>query len=142
MGCSMSGKENLRGRISSRIARSKRLVFMREDFEDLGASYSQVGRILRKLVDDGKLIRIGYGLYARSKVSSVTGNIVTDGPLPWLAKEFLARRGIDVVPTQADIDYSSRRSTQVPTGRTIGVRSRVTRRISFNGSSIAYELRP
>ena len=138
----MTLMNTLESRMSYRIARKRQRVFLREDFADLGRGYRQISRVLEKFVKGGKLAKIGYGLYVRTKVSSVSGNVITDGPLPWLAKEFLARRGIEVVPTKAEIAYNGGESTQVPTGRTIGVRSDVTRRIGYDGAWITYEKRP
>ena len=138
----MTLKNTLEARMSYRIAKSKRRVFLREDFADLGRCYRQVSRVLGKFVKEDRLIKLGYGMYARSKISRVTGNVVTDAPLPWLAKEYLARRGIEVVSTKAETDLVSGKSTQVPTGRTIGVRGRISRKISFNGMSVSYEQHP
>ena len=49
-------------RIQSRLNRSKRYVFTRDDFRDI-AGYDQVGRALRTLVNEGKLMKVGYGVY-------------------------------------------------------------------------------
>jgi hypothetical protein len=57
----MNKYETLGYKISARIARKKDIVFLREDFADLGG-YDQVGRILKNLVRDGKIIKIGYGV--------------------------------------------------------------------------------
>lgn len=138
----MTCKNTLESRMSYRIARKAQRVFLREDFTDLGRGYRQIGRVLQKFVKEGKLVSIGYGLYARTRLSSVTGNVITDGPLPWLAKEFLDRRNIKVVPASAEVAYNSGASTQVPTGRAIGVRSRISRRIGFGGAFISYEKHP
>ncbi len=129
-------------RVISRIKRSKSSVFVRRDFMDI-ASYAQVGRILRKLIDKGILINLGYGAYARSKQSSVTGAIVTDKPLPEIAKELLNKLGVKIAPSQAEKAYNSGESTQVPTGRVIGVQGRtLTRRIGYNGMYISFEKVP
>jgi len=53
-------------KVKMRINRSKRFVFSRADFTDI-AGYDQVGRELKKLVDAGNLLRIGYGLYTKAK---------------------------------------------------------------------------
>lgn len=45
-------------RIQSRLNRSKRYVFTRDDFRDI-AGYDQVGRALRTLVNEGKLMNYG-----------------------------------------------------------------------------------
>ena len=53
-------------KVTARINRSKRYVFARTDFTDI-AGYDQVGRVLKKLVDAGDLMRIGYGLYTKAR---------------------------------------------------------------------------
>ena len=65
-------RKPLEKRIAERITRKKDDVFLRRDFEDLGG-YDQVGRALRRLTAKGRLVRIGYGLYARAVPSPLTG---------------------------------------------------------------------
>ncbi|RPD39445.1 DUF6088 family protein [Chitinophaga barathri] len=134
----MKHNGTIEGRIATRMARMKSPVLLREDFEDLGG-YDQVGRALLALIRKGKLIRIGYGLYAKTKVSSLTGKILPVESLPDLAKKALSRLGVKVVQTKAEKDYTEGRSTQVPTGRMIGIRGRVYRKISYNGTRIYYD---
>lgn len=111
---------------------------MREDFIDLGG-YDQVGRALLRLTRKGVIIKIGYGLYAKAKISSLTGEPMLIEPLPILAKEAMKRLGIKVSPTKAELDYQAGKTTQVPTGRLIGVKGRVNRKIGYKGASIYYE---
>ena len=127
--------------MATRIARRQSPVLLREDFDDLGG-YDQVGRALLTLTKKGKLIKIGYGLYARARTSSLTGNTVPVEPLPTLAKKALDRLGAAPGPSRAAIDYQQGRSTQVPTGRLISVTKRISRKIGYNNISIAYERRP
>lgn len=131
-------KNTLESRISYRIRRSKSHVFLRKDFADIGG-YDQVGRILRLLVDKGMLINIGYGAYARTRTSSVTGKSIPEKPLPELAIEFLKKLGVKTHPSKAEVDYNNGESTQVPTGRVIGVQGRVVRKLEYNGVQVAYE---
>lgn len=131
-------KETLEGKISYRVKRSGDAVFVRDDFSDLGG-YDQVGRILRQLVKDGLLLSLGYGIYARARKSSVTGNVIPEKSLPELSEDALKKLGVKVVPTRAERAYNEGLSTQVPTGRVIGVKGRVSRKISYNGTSIAFE---
>lgn len=125
-------------RILARISRMRSSVVLREDFIDLGG-YDQVGRVLRQLALKGKIIKIGYGLYAKTKVSSLTGEVLPIQALPTLAKEALKRLGVEINPTKAELDYQSGRSTQIPTGRLIGVKKRISRKIGYKGASINYE---
>jgi hypothetical protein len=130
----------LEGKIATRIARKQSPVLLRKDFEDLGG-YDQVGRALLALTKKGKLIRIGYGLYAKAKQSSLTGNTVPVEPLPTLAQTALIRLGAEPKASQAATDYQEGRSTQVPTGRLISVNGRINRKIGYNNMAISYERR-
>jgi hypothetical protein len=130
--------ETLQYKVSARIARKKEAVFVREDFEDLGG-YDQIGRILRQLASAGKLLKIGYGLYAKAKISPLTGAVVPVLPLPSLAKEAIERLGLQTFPSYYEKEYNAGRSTQVPTGRRIAVKGRISRKIGYNGAYISYE---
>lgn len=126
-------------KVSARLARKKAYrVFVREDFEDLGG-YDQIGRVLRGLARDGKLVKIGYGLYAKTKKSALTGETVPVAPLPILAREALNRLGVEFSASALERDYNAGRTTQVPTGRQIAVRGRISRKIGYGGAAISYE---
>ncbi|MRG47661.1 hypothetical protein GFS24_21235 [Chitinophaga sp. SYP-B3965] len=134
----MKYSSTIEGRIAARVARKKSPVLLREDFNDLGG-YDQVGRALKNLVSKGKLVRFGYGLYAKTRISSLNGKILPAEPLPNLAKRALKRLGVQTFQTRAEKDYAAGRTTQVPTGRMIGVSNRVTRKIGYKDSTIFYE---
>ncbi len=137
----MNKYAKLSDRIATRINRKKQSVFLRQDFADLGG-YDQVGRILREFARAGKLVKIGYGLYAKAKTSALTGEIVPVAPLPMLAKEALARLGVEIAPSRLEKDYNAGNTQQVPTGRLIAVKGRVSRKIAYAGASISYEPAP
>lgn len=130
--------KTLESRILARIVRKKVSILLRKDFLDLGG-YDQVGRALKHLADNGKLVRIGYGLYSKARISSLTGETIPTASLPTLAKEALQRLGVKIMPSQAELAYNEGRSTQIPTGRLITVKSRVNRKISFKDTTIKYE---
>lgn len=134
----MAAKGTLKNKIANRIKRKAGSVFLRKDFADLGG-YDQVGRALRQLVQSQFLLNIGYGLYARTRTSTVTGNIVPNEPLPELAEEALLRLGVNVLPSEAERLYNEGKSTQVPTGRAICVQGRISRKIGYNGKYIYLE---
>jgi len=136
----MKYSKTLEGKIAIRIARKRSTVLLREDFDDLGG-YDQVGRALLTLTKKGQLIKIGYGLYAKARISSLTGNTVPVEPLPALAQKALERLGAVPGPSQAALDYRQGRSTQVPTGRLISVNKRISRKIGYNNIAVAYERR-
>jgi hypothetical protein len=128
----------LESRMKYRVKRTSSGVFLRGDFLDL-SDYDQVGRALADLVRKGILIKLGYGLYARAKVSSLTGKRVPEKSLPSLAVEAMGKLGVKVAPTRAEKDYNAGVSTQVPTGRLVAVKSRISRKIGYGGKYINYE---
>ena len=66
-------KNTLRERIEERIARKRGDdVFLTREFRDLGGE-DQVLRVLRVLVREKRLVRLGYGVYGRAVVSRLTG---------------------------------------------------------------------
>jgi hypothetical protein len=134
----MMKPENLEERLSNRIARKRGDVFLRADFSDLGG-YDQVGRALRGLVRKGRLMKVGYGLYTRTRPSILDGKPTPTKGLRDLAAEALGRLGIETAPTRLEQAYNAGKTTQVPTGRVIGVRGRVRRKISYNGFPLSYE---
>lgn len=119
--------------------RKRQNIFMRSDFENCSSDYDQIGRALKKIVDQGVLLKVGYGLYARAKVSSISGKIVPVETIDVMGRQCLKRLNVKTGPTQAEAEYNSRRSTQVPTGRVIGVRGRISRKIGYGGVTIKFE---
>ncbi|MCB1838843.1 MAG: hypothetical protein KDI61_01090 [Alphaproteobacteria bacterium] len=134
----MAIRSTLESKITYRVKRSAVSVFVRQDFEDIGG-YDQVGRILRQLVQKGLLINIGYGVYARAKQSALSGKVIPEKPLPELAQEALNKLGVKIIPTKAQKAYNEGNTTQVPTGRVIGVKGRISRRIGYNGKYVSFE---
>jgi hypothetical protein len=130
--------ESLEERLAKRIARKRGDVFLREDFRDLGG-YDQVGRALRSLVRKGELMKVGYGIYTRARPSSLDGKPTPTKGLRDLAAETLGRLGVEIVPTRLEQAYDAGKSTQVLTGRVIGIRGRLRRQINYNGLPLKYE---
>lgn len=134
----MKKRRFLKDRILLRIALKKDCVFLRSDFKDLGG-FDQIGRALKEAVRENKLIKIGYGLYAKAKRSTIDGSLIPVSPLPELAANALLKLNVQTGESISRKEYNSGQSTQVPTGRTIAVRSRITRKIGYNGAYINYE---
>jgi hypothetical protein len=121
------------------IEQKRRLVFLRSDFEVLAAGYDQIGRAIRKLVKKGKLVRVGYGLYTKTKKSQASGKFIPKANLQKLGYACLKRLNVITAPSRAEVAYNQGKSTQVPTGRVIAVKGRVTRKIGYNGILLTFE---
>ena len=129
--------ETLETRLLNRIERKRGDVFLRADFEDLGG-YDQIGRALRGLIRKRELVKVGQGLYARARTSNVNGEAVPVKGLTTL-NEALQRVGVETVPTRLERAYNAGESTQVPTGRVVGVTRRVRRKIGYGDFSLSFE---
>ncbi|WP_448140369.1 hypothetical protein [Sphingopyxis fribergensis] len=122
--------------VFAKIRRSKRNIFLRKDFQTLG-SYAAVGRALRNAQEEGALVRIGYGLYAKAERSELTGCAAPIIGIRRLVSEALARLGKQIASTDVDDAYR-RGSNQVPTGRAIAVEGRFRRRIGYDGKYVIF----
>jgi hypothetical protein len=130
-------RETLETQLLKRIDRKRGDVFLRADFDDIGG-YDQVGRTLGKLVKEGKLLKIGHGLYSRAIKSPFDDTLIPPNGLATL-REALKRVGVETLPSRSMQDYNAGRTTQVPTGRVVGVRQRVRRKIGYNGFTLSFE---
>lgn len=128
----------LESKVTYRIKRSKACVFLRNDFSDIGG-YDQIGRVLRILTQKGLIKSLGYGVYARMRKSQVTGNYIPEKSLPELARELLKKMKIQVAESSTEKLYNAGKTTQVPTGTVIAVKSRMVRKIGYNGRYISFE---
>lgn len=129
--------DTLEARLQKRIARKQSDVFLRADFEDLGG-YDQIGRVLRDLVRKGQLLKLGYGVYARAIKSPLSGKPMPPKGLATVA-EAVERLGVKTAPTRLERDYNAGRTTQVPTGRVIGIQGRLRRKLGYNGIALSFE---
>jgi hypothetical protein len=124
-------------KVKVRINRSKRYVFARADFADI-AGYDQVGRVLKKLVDAGDLLRIGYGLYTKARKNRITGNLMPASPsgADGVILEAIEKLGIDYKFdefSQRSIDGDS---LQIPASFQIVTNNRFKRKIVVNNRAI------
>ncbi|HIF9106210.1 TPA: DUF6088 family protein [Photobacterium damselae] len=93
-------------RVALKIERSKRYVFERKDFEGM-ACYDQVGRVLKQLVEQHLLIKIGFGLYVKARLDRSTGEAVPIHPegIDGIIKEIHKMR--DIKPEMNELDFKN-----------------------------------
>ncbi|HIF9112220.1 TPA: DUF6088 family protein [Photobacterium damselae] len=93
-------------RVALKIERSKRYVFERKDFEGM-ACYDQVGRVLKQLVEQHLLLKIGFGLYVKARLDRSTGEAVPIHPegIDGIIKEIHKMR--DIKPEMNELDFKN-----------------------------------
>jgi hypothetical protein len=138
----MSGKmrrrRTLREKIEARIARKQgEDVFLPREFRDLGGE-NQVLRVLRRLVQEKRLVRLGYGVYGRAIISRLSGEAMLYSPGGFLgaARQALTKLGVGWELTEAERAYNERRSTQVPVNPVTKVKGRFSRRLKYLGREL------
>ena len=115
-------------------------MFLTREFKQLGGE-DQVLRALRALVEDGHLVRLGYGVYGRAKRSRLSGEPIlnsADG-FSGAARQALDKLGVEWEPTNAERAYNERRSTQVPINPVVRVKGRFSRRLRYRDTELALE---
>ena len=115
-------------------------VFLTREFRDLGEE-RQVLRALRALVDDGRLVRLGYGVYARAEPSPLTGRpMLTGQGFGPVVRQALDKLQVPWEPSAAERDYNAGRTTQVPMRPRVRLRSgRFSRKLRYNGMELAFD---
>jgi hypothetical protein len=136
----MRRTKTLRERIENRIARRRgEDVFLPREFADLGGE-DQVLRALRGLTREGRLVRLGYGVYARA-ITSLSGTplLYSSNGLASAARQALNKLGVPWEPTEAERAYNEGRSTQVPINPAVRVKGRFSRRLRDGNTELVLE---
>lgn len=136
----MRSRPTLQQQIEERIATRCDDVFLTREFADLSGE-RQVLRTLRALVDDGKLVRLGYGVYGRAETSRLSGKPILaarDG-FVGASREALTKLGVAWEPTEWETAYNEGRSTQVPVNAVLRIKGRFARRLAYKGNELVLE---
>lgn len=137
----MPRRKTLREKIEKRMARKPREdVFLTREFSDLGGE-DQVLRALRQLMQDGRLVRLGYGVYGRAFMSSLSGKPVLRSSNGFIsaARQALDKLGVEWEPTESERAYNEGRSTQVPANPVLRVKGRFSRQLRYGKSELVLE---
>jgi len=137
----MRRPKTLRERIETRIGRKRdEDVFLPREFADLGGE-DQVLRALRSLTREGRLVRLGYGVYGRAITSRLSGKPILYSPngFAGAARQALTKLGVKWEPTEAERAYNEGRSTQVPVNPVVRVKGRFSRRLRDRNVELVLE---
>jgi hypothetical protein len=137
----MPRRKTLREKIEKRMARRPREdVFLTREFSDLGGE-DQVLRALRQLMRDGRLVRLGYGVYGRAFMSSLSGKPVLRSSNGFIsaARQALDKLGVEWEPTESERAYNEGQSTQVPANPVLRVKGRFSRQLRYGKSELVLE---
>lgn len=113
-------------------------VVLRRDFDVLG-SHSQMTRILKKFVAEGRLVKISFGVYAKAYASKYTTTPLVKGGIDSALTTTLKKLHILFEPGSAEKEYVAGLTTQVPAKNVIRLKSRCRRKIGYGKAHLIYE---
>jgi len=99
-------KLSVKERMVRSIALRKGEVVMRDDFKTMGSA-SQVSRALKALIEDGKIIRLGYGTYAKSRAKQALRQTCGSCNTCRIRARSIAKLGVTVRLGRAQAEYAS-----------------------------------
>lgn len=136
----MARRKTLYGKVVGRIARKRDDVFLTREFADLGGE-DQVLRVLRTLVREGRLMRLGYGVYGRAVMSSLSQKPMLNSAngFTGAARQALTKLGVDWEPAESEKAYNEGRSTQIPVNPVVRVKGRFSRRLRYGDAELVLE---
>ncbi|SIT39473.1 conserved hypothetical protein [Paraburkholderia piptadeniae] len=103
-------------------------------------SVAQVGRVLAKLVADGRLVRVSKGVYAKTRTNRFTGGLAPAATFEAIAAETFRKLRIEVSPGRLAREYNEGRTTQIPMDRVVSTgKRRISRKIQVGSRTIKYE---
>jgi len=131
-------KNSFRNKLLNYIRQLPSIVILRQDVSSLGSS-RQVSRGLKALVEDGELVKLGYGIYAKAEWSELLDRPVIRTGFTEACIEALERLDVRWEPSQAIKDYNAGRSQQVPVRFEIRLKSRFRRKIAYGKRMLRLE---
>lgn len=124
-------------RVQTRISRSKRNVFIRDDFSDLGG-YDQIGRALKSMCSKELVMKIGYGIYVKARRNRINNRlmIAAEGGADGVLIETLERLNIPYEFSGLTAAYMAGTTTQIPASMEIKVKKRFSRKLEIGKKQI------
>jgi hypothetical protein len=131
-------KNSFRSELLAYIKKMPGTVVLRKDIESL-SNARQVSRGLKYLVEDGALVKLGLGVYAKSRESEYLDCPVIRSGFTEACIEALSRLGVKWEPSQAIKDYNSGKSQQVPARFEVRLKNRFRRKIAYENQILRIE---
>ncbi len=132
-------KDSLEYKAIQRLNRVRGNILLRKDFNMLGGSQSQITRVLNKLMADKKIVRIGFGIYAKAYLSKFTDTPLIEGGIDSAFNNALKKLKVSFEPGTAEKEYAAGRTTQIPARKVIRLKSRCRRQIKYGKANLNFE---
>lgn len=133
-----------RNDLRDKINLMKGSVFARDDLTHDHSNREQLrlNRALNAFIDEGMIIKIAHGLFARAEPMSFPDGkikVVLTDAFEFVAMEALNKLGVKWELGTAIRDYNEGKSTQVPSAFTVQLKSRFRGSIHAQGRQVIFE---
>jgi len=113
-------------------------VVLRSEVAKLG-SPRQVSRALKKLVEEGAITKLGYGVYAKLNRSPLVKRPFLQAGFSSVTKEALNKLKVEWEMGLAEKAYNAGLTTQIPVNATMRLKSRFNRKLAYRGMKLEFE---
>ena len=120
------------------IAQNQSNIILRKDVKNM-SNPRQVTRGLNALVAEGKLVKLGYGVYAKAYLTEYTTQPILEGGFTNAYLTALERLGIRWEESSSQKAYNSGASTQVPTQDSVRLKSRYRGKLAYENRTLIFE---
>ncbi len=131
-------KNTFRNKILSTIQAINSAVVLRADLNDCGDP-RQVSRALKALVEDGDLIKLGYGVYVKAEKTPYSDQSIMTVSLAEACAEALNRLGVRWELGQAIKDYNKGKTQQVPAKFIVRLKDRFRGQLGVGSRKVVFE---
>lgn len=131
-------KKSIEYRALQLIQQAPYRVLLRKDFAHLG-SYRQITRALNALIKKRKIVKIGFGVYAKAYPSKYIDQPLIEAGFDVVAREALTRLGAKWKPGSAEQAYNAGESQQVPVQNIVQLKTRFRRNIAYGKRKLYFE---
>jgi hypothetical protein len=131
-------QNSLKFKVLERINTFPGNVVLRKEIADMG-SPRQISRCLETLIEMGELVKIGYGVYAKSYRSKFINESIIKSGFDRACIEALTKLGIKWELGSAAQAYNAGLSTQVPVRLAVQLKSRFRRQLNYNNRKLLVE---
>ena len=131
-------ENSLKYQILQLVEQTPHNVLLRQDFTHLG-SYRQISRVLNTLIHQKKLVKIGFGIYAKAYESKYSDQpLMVDG-FDVISREALNRLDAKWEPSSAEQDYNTGKTQQVPVHNFVRLKTRLRRHLEYADRQLHFE---
>lgn len=120
------------------IDRTPEKVLLRKDFVNLGG-YRQISRVLKRLIHEKILVRIGFGVYAKAyQLKYIDEPLIKDG-FDVVSRGALDRLNVKWEAGSAEQAYNAGQSQQVPVQNFVRLKTRLRRKLAYANRKLYFE---